>query len=123
MKNFKHGGDRMIFRTGNEGRIVEIDVHYMKADNLKRRGIYISIDHKTVTPATGPGGYSSVSHVLLAGVTVFVKQLDRKTDKELTKATIAIDEQAPALAKLFDTDKQQAKDALTAIFAPATVTA
>jgi hypothetical protein len=94
------GGDgAFVYRTGEVGEVIAVEVYYLKTDNLRRRGIYVNVQPQTLSEGR-------ISFVLTSGIRVLAVQTARKSDKVLMQVAARVDEIAPYVAGLVQDGKQ-----------------
>lgn len=109
------GKDTFIYRTGDTGDVIEVEVEYSSGAG-HNRGIWVRVQ-----PVTLSDGCKSF--MLFSGFSVMVEPLERSKPSALAAAAAKLDPQAIQLAQLFTVDKGQAKEAVRELYglqAPAT---
>ncbi len=104
--------DKYIYRTGDIGEIVEVEVYYslggtnMFQGTTEPRGVYVSISPMTLERSAS--GNLMQSFGLFSGIKKCVKSLPKKSDKAVLAVAQDIDTHAPYAAELFAKDKRAA---------------
>jgi hypothetical protein len=128
MKNFyefqsRHGKRFRYQNNHQDGKVVRIEVDYnvggMNYSNYKvdPRGIYVSIREVNVEHRNGLV-IESYGPSLKMGPDIFVEELARRVPSRIKAVAEKLDESAPALAELFEKDRDAAIAALVAKFQP-----
>jgi hypothetical protein len=117
MNNFKQVRNDFVYRTGEEGPVTKVEVYYTKggpnyfSGGQTARGIFISV--RATKLEKSPSGYTVESFEIFGkGGKFLVKELARKSDKELARVAETLDEFAPAIATAFEADEAKGRDAL-----------
>lgn len=121
MTNLQQHKDSFRYHTAEEGPVVKFEVYYSKgganyfSGGNDSRGIYASI---RATKIEKHDGYTTESFEIFGkGGRKLVKQLQRKSDKELLKVAEALDTYVPDICSAFEKSEELGKQAMLAAVA------
>jgi len=100
MKNMQEHREDFRYRPAEVGKMVEVRVTYIKASDVRRRGVYLVVQPMEVVQDQGTG-YSGETFMIFSGFQVFLEQTARKNPKLVKAGAELVDEWVPEIARRF----------------------